>query len=769
MRKLLLFLAVLLSAYASNATCTASFTHAAAPTATSLYNVNFTNTSTFTGAPGTAYPTYGYSFGDGSTQSYVWGVVGHNYAAAGTYTVKLYMRLTDSLTNTVICTDTATQTITVTAPPCASTISLVYPSGNTGAVTLTANTPAGTSGMTYYWNFGDGNVATGNPVTHTYASFGYYTVRLVATNGSCADTVYQSVNPITCNGVHATFNPLVSGNTVVFQNTSSAPSSAQFAISWNFGDGTSSNAWSPTHTYTTAGTHYVTLIETFTDTLTNLVCTDSMFQSVTTYSTGTGCPNNHATFYTSQSGNTVTFHNTSTSGNPGQAVNYVWNFGDGSAMSSAANPVHTYPAGGTYTARLSVYWVDSTVTGQSCFDSVSHIVTIQSGNPCAGHYASFASGPVSGGYQFYNYSPNFPNQVQHANWYFGDGTSAMNVLNPTHTYAAAGSYYATLEVRWTDSNNNVICVDSLTHQIQVSNIIDGYVKVDSTNNPSIDSFKVWLIQYDSLSNTLSAVDSMYTSGSLWSYYSFSNKPAGVYYTKAKMLDQTVGSSGYVPTYHEQSLYWSTATAIYHNGLGTVDKHIRMQHGVVTSGPGFISGNISAGANKGTGTGIAGIIVYLRDYNNQLVASAYTDVNGDFSFNNIPLGTYSLYPESMNYITTPIANITITSAQPSASGYRFGQTANEIKPKATGVENVTKATYLLYPNPANNKVIVRWGDVNGTANIVITDIAGHKVYQSENVKMSGNTEINVSSLQSGLYFIKVESGNTQEVTKLAIQH
>lgn len=768
MRKLLLFLAVLLSAYASNATCTASFTHAAAPTSTSLYNVNFTNTSSFTGAPGTAWAYYGYSFGDGSTQNYVWGTVGHNYAAAGTYTVKLYMTLVDSLTNTTVCTDTATQTITVTAPPCASTFTTSYTPGAMGSATFTASTPAGTSGMTYYWSFGDGSTATGNPVTHTYSSFGYYSVRLVATNGSCADTVYSTVNPITCAGTHASFTSTVSGNTVTFINTTSANPGSTGVWHWSFGDGTTSTAIYPVHTYTTAGVHYVHLSVTLTDTVTGLVCSDSIMQSVTTYGTNAGCANNHATFYTTQSGNTITCHNTSSAGNAGQIPSYSWYFGDGS-FSSAANPTHTYAASGTYNVWLSVSWNDTTTTGSNCNDSVSHLVTIGGGNACAGHHASFSYSQFNGSFQFYNYSPNFPNQTQHTYWFFGDGTYVTNVSNPTHTYPAAATYYATLQVEWTDSNNNVVCMDSISQMVSVNNIISGYIVVDSSNTVTTDTFKVWLIQYDSLSNTLSAVDSVYASGVWWSYYEFNNKPAGVYYTKAKMLGQAPGSSGYVPTYHDSSLYWSTANAIYHNGTSSTYNYIHMKHGIVTSGPGFISGNISLGANKGTSNGVPNVIVYLRDYNNQLVQAVYTDANGDFSFTNIPLGIYSLYPESMNYTTTPITNIAITSAQTSATGFRFGQTANEIKPKATGVENLTKATYLLYPNPANDKVIVRWANVNGTANIAITNIAGQKVYQSENVKMSGNTEINVSTLQSGLYFIKVESNGTQEITKLAIQH
>ena len=39
-------------------------------------------------------------------------------------------------------------------------------------------------------------------------------------------------------------------------------------------------------------------------------------------------------------------------------VSYRWDFGDGSAPSTEANPTHTYPAPGNYTARLTVTYAD---------------------------------------------------------------------------------------------------------------------------------------------------------------------------------------------------------------------------------------------------------------------------------------------------------------------------------------------------------------------------------------------------------------------------
>lgn len=51
-------------------------------------------------------------------------------------------------------------------------------------------TPITTAGMTFSWNWGDGNTSSGLPATHTYAAEGNYTIKLVptSTTNSCTDT-----------------------------------------------------------------------------------------------------------------------------------------------------------------------------------------------------------------------------------------------------------------------------------------------------------------------------------------------------------------------------------------------------------------------------------------------------------------------------------------------------------------------------------------------------------------------------------------------------
>ncbi|HZR54325.1 MAG TPA: PKD domain-containing protein [Streptosporangiaceae bacterium] len=124
---------------------------------------------------------------------------------------------------------------------------------------------------------------------------------------------------------------------------------APYSYSWNFGDGSSSTAQNPSHTYSSAGT--------FTATLT---VTDSSSPAKTATATATvtvsavGNPLAATASAVPTSGQIplgVAFTGTATGGNP--PYSYSWNFGDGSS-STAQNPSHTYSAAGTYTATLTV-------------------------------------------------------------------------------------------------------------------------------------------------------------------------------------------------------------------------------------------------------------------------------------------------------------------------------------------------------------------------------------------------------------------------------
>jgi hypothetical protein len=111
------------------------------------------------------------------------GVVGTNFnpvlAGVGTHTITATL-------NANGCTATVSKQVTVIRAPEAS-FNIAAPGYN-----LTINNTS-LYADSYQWDFGDNTTSTATNPTHTYATNGFYTVRLIATNALCGSDTF-SVN-----------------------------------------------------------------------------------------------------------------------------------------------------------------------------------------------------------------------------------------------------------------------------------------------------------------------------------------------------------------------------------------------------------------------------------------------------------------------------------------------------------------------------------------------------------------------------------------------
>ncbi len=133
----------------------------------------------------------------------------------------------------------------------------------------------------------------------------------------------------------------------------------------------------------------------------------------------------------------VTFTNTSTG-----ASYWVWNFGDGSTLSTNANAnvAHTYASIGSYTVTLTAYGTG----GMSALTNTAYVV-VSSGAPVAGFSGTPTNIFVGQGVKFTDASTG---SITNWVWSFGDGHSVTNTssISVTNTYAAAGTYTVSLTV-----------------------------------------------------------------------------------------------------------------------------------------------------------------------------------------------------------------------------------------------------------------------------------------------------------------------------------
>ena len=144
------------------------------------------------------------------------------------------------------------------APPV--TAFTATPTAGLAPLTVQFTDLSGGRPTSWHWDFGDGTSSTEQNPTHTYASPGLYTVTLIATNEYGSDeetktdyiTVYGPVTAQFTANITSGIAPL----TVQFTDLSTGGPTSWH---WDFGDGNTSTAQNPQHTYTTAGLYTVTL------------------------------------------------------------------------------------------------------------------------------------------------------------------------------------------------------------------------------------------------------------------------------------------------------------------------------------------------------------------------------------------------------------------------------------------------------------------------------------------------------------------------------
>lgn len=135
----------------------------------------------------------------------------------------------------------------------------------------------------------------------------------------------------------------------------------------------------------------------------------------------------------------------------GSIAAWAWDFGDGSAPSSAQNPAHTFAAVGTYEVSLTV----TDDSGNS--HTVVHEIAIMVPPTAAFSYTAQGLGVT-----FTDESTDPDGTIVSWQWSFGDG-AASSEQAPTHTYETAGTYTVALTV--TDNTGNA---GSATMDIMVS-------------------------------------------------------------------------------------------------------------------------------------------------------------------------------------------------------------------------------------------------------------------------------------------------------------
>jgi gliding motility-associated-like protein len=199
----------------------------------------------------------------------------------------------------------------------------------------------GTTNTDYRWSLGDGTTSTDAYPTHAYATPGNYNIRLIARDGSCIDTAYQTITV-------KNFLPAFVHNVQNISSTGCPPLLVSFTnisynyntVSWDFGDGiTAGNTSYPSHVYKSPGKYIVTMYVygpggvsgIYKDSVTiNIPAASFVFNPLK------ACI-----------GQNINFKGTGT-----DVSQYTWDYGDGTVANSNVVSSHIYNTAGIYNPAL---------------------------------------------------------------------------------------------------------------------------------------------------------------------------------------------------------------------------------------------------------------------------------------------------------------------------------------------------------------------------------------------------------------------------------
>jgi PKD repeat protein len=368
---------------------------------------------------------YLWDFGDGNVSDLK--NPSHTFSHDGYYEVSL------SVTSDAGCGSTYKNVAKILPAP--TIFSIISPQSRCGPgdVQFGAIVGGGTPPYTYLWDFGNGITSTSPSPVVTFSSPGTYPVRLYLfdTNG-CGTKAETSIEIL--NSPVADF---IVGNTcyldkyvniipVELINTSSGNI---VSVLWDFGDGSTSTIFNPSHVYENPGDYIITLtVEEASG------CIDSITHPVKIYPSPVAISLTSNPQFLCGSGDSQ-FTLEYTGGTP--PFSHYWDFGNGIFVSGASSVVHTYSSTGAYNIRARVVDSNGCLSERSLsfnvYSNPSVSISLNPSSLCLGS-ETYISGSYSSPYPVTYYSIST-----------GDG-NIFPVSSTYYTYSSSGTYSASFVV-----------------------------------------------------------------------------------------------------------------------------------------------------------------------------------------------------------------------------------------------------------------------------------------------------------------------------------
>ncbi len=378
---------------------------------------------------------------------------------------------------------------------------------------------------------------------------------------------------------------------------------------------------------------------------------------------------------------------------------------------------------------------------QSIIDSI-YVDLAGNGTYSSGPFISSSSGKV---YQFLR------------NNTFGSAYLAYLAANPANTQVAYGWY--TLPVDFGSISGRVF-----TNTAEIAPVTNGKAYLYRENSNFAKNDILAKANLDAMGN-----------------YKFDSIPYGEY--RIAIRPDTALYANSLITYHGDTTDWINATSIITTTTTSPNHKIHLRYSPAPVGANAISGQIGLDLSIFRTSAVMAVkpiggvgIVIKKNPGSSAERVLVTDTAGKFNMGNLNNGAYKMFVDIPGLHMAGTYNFTVTNGTV-VNGLDFTAGTDSIHPKSSAIisikENKKSITQLMsaYPNPYSDfATIIVNNPETSTVILEVYNTLGEKVQILDNSqKQAGTYKYTFSAknlnLSSGMYFVKLTTGNKTNVVKL----
>tara|TARA_B100000508_G_C11465744_1_gene282331 strand:- start:22087 stop:23043 length:957 start_codon:yes stop_codon:yes gene_type:complete len=277
------------------------------------------------------------------------------------------------------------------------------------------------------------------------------------------------------------------------------------------------------------------------------------------------------------------------------------------------------------------------------------------------------------------------------------------------------------------------------------------------SNFQSDSAVIYLYR-EQIQGTVELVDSIHSYNNQ-GRFSFRKMVSGTYYIRAKSLNT---NNNFIDTYYGGSAVWINSKAIVLR-RDMINRTIDLEKMNVFLGSAEISGKVEYGSgdiNFPIGEEAKNIPVLIL-HNGSVIRRTVTDENGKYRFSNVPIMNYSLvvdYPGKS--MVEHLISLNSSKNKVENQDFVLEKSTVRFKGGATGLVATQDKLLKVFPNPCRSKLNLKNAD--RFTGYKLLDYTGKERITGATIE---NEAIDISLMESGIYFLILEGSNAKEVVRI----